>query len=89
LYSFLLPGGQWLVYEHVAAERRYPLSRFLQNIYQMPWPWLLGGCNINRDTEQSLKGAGEWEKVELGRPTNENGWELLGHVEGRLIKPRD
>jgi hypothetical protein len=86
LYSLLKPGGQWLVYEHVVARPEYQLSRLLQNIYEIIWPIFLGGCNINRDTAKSLNEAGSWSKVELGRAEDEVGWEILGHVVGRLVK---
>lgn len=88
LYSLLKPGGQWLVYEHVVADPQYKLSRILQNMYQMVWPILMGGCNVNRDTTRSLREAGAWETFELGKGKGEVGWEMLGHIVGRLVKAK-
>ncbi|KAM5360901.1 hypothetical protein ACJA88_014667 [Fusarium oxysporum] len=86
LYSLLKPGGQWLVYEHVAAEPKYLIPRLLQHAYNIIWPFFLGGCNIKRDTAEALKRAGTWETVDLGRKNGEGGWEMLGHIVGKLVK---
>lgn len=88
LYSLLKPGGQWLVYEHVIADEQYTLSRVLQHIYNLAWPHLMGNCNVTRDTGKSLRNAGEWEKVDFGRGKDEVGWEMLGHIVGRLVKAK-
>jgi hypothetical protein len=88
LYSLLKPGGTWLVYEHVIADKQYPIVRALQAVYQIVWPSLMGNCNINRDTGRVLKEAGEWESFELGKGEGEVGWETLGHVVGRLVKKK-
>ncbi|KAI8710470.1 hypothetical protein NCS52_01564000 [Fusarium sp. LHS14.1] len=87
LYSLLKPGGQWLVYEHVVAEPKYPIPRLLQHAYNIVWPFFLGGCNIKRDTAEVLKRAGTWETVDLDRKNGEGGWEMLGHIVGKLVKP--
>jgi len=86
LYSFLKPGGTWLVFEHVIAEPKYPLSRLAQHMYQIFWSMVFPGCNITRDTKSTLLSLGEWEKVELGKGPREEGWEMLGHIIGRLVK---
>lgn len=86
LYSLLKPGGQWLLLEHVLADPKYPLSRGLQGLFQLIWPTVAGGCCVNRDTEKYVKESGSWSKVELTKGDGEFGWELLGHVVGRLVK---
>jgi len=86
LYVLLKSGGQWLVYEHIGADPRYRVSRWLQRVYQLLWPLVMGGCNINRDTTDILKGAGSWKSVTLGRMRRDVGWEMLGHVVGTLVK---
>lgn len=86
LYSLLKPGGQWVLVEHVLADQKYPLSRRLQDAFQLVWPTLAGGCNINRDTRRYVSEAGAWSRVELAKGHGEFGWEVLGHVVGRLIK---
>ena len=70
------------------ADPQYKLSRLLQHMYQIVWPIVMGGCNINRDTAKSLRAAGEWEKVELGKGKDEVGWEMLVHIVGRLVKAK-
>ena len=86
LYALLKPGGKWLVYEHIGADPRYWASRWLQEVYQLLWPLVMGGCNINRDTADILRGVGSWESVTLGRMRRDVGWEMFGHVVGTLVK---
>lgn len=86
LYSRLKPGGQWLIAEHVLADQKYPLSRRIQGAFQVVWPTILGGCNINRDTGRYVRDAGPWSQVDLVRGKDEYGWEMLGHVVGRLVR---
>lgn len=86
LYSLLKPGGQWVIVEHVIADLKFPLTRRIQGMFEVVWPTLMGGCNINRDSGSYVREAGSWTTVELGRGQNEFGWEMLGHVVGRLVK---
>lgn len=87
LYSLLKPGGQWLLVEHVLADQNFPLARRIQGIFGIFWPTLMGGCSIGRDSGKYVKEAGSWATVELERGKGELGWEMLGHVVGRLVKP--
>ncbi|KAK5107548.1 hypothetical protein LTR62_001036 [Meristemomyces frigidus] len=84
LHEYLKPGGQWLVYEHVASEH-LPV-RMWQYLLNLIWPTLLDGCHICRDTMQTLRQAVEWEKIELVRDIKEGYFESLPHVYGRLVK---
>lgn len=72
--------------EHVLADPKFPPARWTQGIFEIVWPTLMGGCNINRDSRSYVSQAGPWRMVELGRGLNEFGWEMLGHVVGRLVK---
>lgn len=85
LYSLLKPSGQWVLVEHVLADQKYPLSQHLQGAFQLLWPTLFGS-NINRDTARYVRDAGNWSRVELAKAEGEVGWEMLGHVVGRLVK---
>ncbi|OQE83760.1 hypothetical protein PENNAL_c0030G03371 [Penicillium nalgiovense] len=88
LYSLLKPGGQWVLVEHVLADMKFPLARWIQGMFEVVWPTLMGGCNINRDSGGYVREAGPWMMVELRRGQNEFGWEMLGHAVGRLVKQR-
>jgi len=69
LYALLKPGGRMIVCEHVANPWRTEGSvaaRFMQVVYTIAgWPFLMGGCELQRHTEEFLREAGEWEKFEL------------------------
>jgi len=86
LYRLLKPGGQWHVHEHVQADPKWPTARFLQSFYQPMWNFFMDGCNLTRDTEAELRGAGPWTTVDLKRRRREEGWEMLGHIVGTLVK---
>lgn len=69
LYALLKPGGRMVVCEHVInpwrTEGRY-LARAFQAVYTlMGWPFFMGGCELQRHTEEYLKRAGEWKKFDL------------------------
>jgi hypothetical protein len=57
-------------------------------MFEVVWPTLMGGCNINRDSGKYVREAGPWTMVELRSEQNEFGWEMLGHAVGRLVKQR-
>jgi len=84
LYEYLKPGGQWLVFEHVAS--KHAPVKLWQSIHNTVWPQILDGCDLLRDTEETLKTAGEWESVDLGPAPTEGYFESLPHVVGTLVK---
>ncbi|RPB27394.1 S-adenosyl-L-methionine-dependent methyltransferase [Terfezia boudieri ATCC MYA-4762] len=88
LYDLLRPGGELLVFEHCAVPDYKVTSteRILQGIYNIPWPVLLGGCELNRKTDEWLKQAGEWRSIELGVSNRATGYEVMPHFLGRLVK---
>jgi len=87
LYALLKPGGQWLVYEHVASPKSP--ARLFQAAYSVVSGALCDGCNLTRNTEQIIRAAGEWESVSFGLDPRECYFECLPHVVGRLVKKEE
>lgn len=50
------------------------------------WPYFIGGCELTRDTETSLRNAGPWAKVDLAQPVDEPWHHVIPHVYGILTK---
>ena len=69
LYSLLKPGGRMVICEHVVNPWRTEGSiaaRFMQLVYTLiGWPFLMGGCELQRHTPEYLRDAGQWEKFDL------------------------
>ncbi|KAM0695897.1 hypothetical protein Q7P36_004380 [Cladosporium allicinum] len=84
LHSLLKPGGQWLVYEHVASPKMP--AKLFQAAYSVVSGVLCDGCILTRNTEQIIRAAGEWESVTIGLDPREGYFECLPHVVGRLVK---
>ncbi|KAK5168003.1 uncharacterized protein LTR77_006570 [Saxophila tyrrhenica] len=84
LYDYLKPGGQWLVYEHVVS--RHTAVKAFQAINNVFWPTLLDGCTLDRDTEQMLRNAGQWDSIAIGPDPKDGYFETLPHTIGRLVK---
>ena len=84
MYELLKPGGQMIVYEHV--ESHDAVSRFVQGIYNVVWPYPFGGCHLDRPTGEYLMKAGKWSRVELEPKKEEDDWSLFPRVIGRLTK---
>lgn len=61
-------------------------TNYTTELYNILWPFFLGGCELNRKTDEWLKQAGEWERIELEGGTGESGFEVIPHVMGRLVK---
>ena len=101
LYSYLKPGGMWIVFEHVAMKRGGLLKYYQGKVLLAPhsklmltgaalidivWPHFMGGCSLTRDTEKSLRDGGHWSSVELEQPSDEPSYKILPNVRGWLIK---
>ena len=84
MYKLLKPGGQMVIYEHVRSDDF--LSGLVQNVFNVIWPFMLGGCNLNRPTGLYLRRAGHWEKVELQEPGKEDAWTAIPRVSGVMVK---
>lgn len=72
LYRLLKPGGRLIVCEHV--RQPYPnggdlVASLLQRFYMLiGWSFWLGGCCLNRDTDQILRkvaGPDGWSEVKV------------------------
>ncbi|MBM3944610.1 MAG: methyltransferase domain-containing protein [SAR202 cluster bacterium] len=64
----LRPHGAFYFYEHVAAAGG--ITRRAQNVLNPVWKLVVGGCNLNRETESAIKAAGfsAVEVVRFGLP---------------------
>jgi ubiquinone/menaquinone biosynthesis C-methylase UbiE len=61
----LRPGGRLYLVEHVRSDR--PWLAALQDALAPAWHWATGGCNLNRDTAQTLRTNGfEIEQLKTG-----------------------
>jgi ubiquinone/menaquinone biosynthesis C-methylase UbiE len=56
LRRVLVPGGELRFYEHVRSERP-GFARF-QQIADLVWPHVAGGCHTARDSGRAIEGAG-------------------------------
>ncbi|TKY84584.1 hypothetical protein EX895_006486 [Sporisorium graminicola] len=84
LQSLLKPGGQIILFEHVAS--KHTLARLIQNLWAPIWSFNFGGCKLNRDSGDWLSAIGGWKHVEIQRPLYETSADLFPHAIGRLIK---
>lgn len=92
LYRLLKPGGKLIVCEHIISPwwtgKGSIIGRLVQvGSHLFGWPFFMGSCHLNRDTEKTLKLVGDedggWESVEL--QTNFL-WGSLPYVSGILVK---
>jgi ubiquinone/menaquinone biosynthesis C-methylase UbiE len=90
-YPLLKPGGQILIFEHVASE--HPFQKFVQDLYtNAGWRFILDGCELNRPTQSYLiesgKGPGKagWKEVDLKMLPDEGWWSVIPHAIGKLVK---
>ena len=64
------------------------ITNIVSEIYNIPWPHMLGNCHLNRPTDEYLMKAGDWEKVNFLKYKEEKDFEVVPHICGRLVKPR-
>jgi SAM-dependent methyltransferase len=87
LYSLLKPGGRMVIAEHVANPWRTEgrmAARFMQLVFTLlGWPFLMGGCELQRHTAEYLRDAGEWDKFDLKYYAPQD---VVPFVVGELIK---
>lgn len=57
--------------------------------YQIFWPWMFAGCNLNRRTKEMLSRTGKWDVNDLVDLREEEHWEVVPHVWGRLVKSKE
>ena len=86
----LRPGGELRFYEHVRS-RRAGFGRF-QDVADLVWPRLMGGCRPNRDTVAAIEGSGfRIERCRgFGFPPNARAYPVMPRVLGAatLAVPR-
>ncbi|GAM86324.1 hypothetical protein ANO11243_043380 [Dothideomycetidae sp. 11243] len=86
LYSYLKPGGRWIVYEHVQTPYVEDFRGWWQKKISPIWSFCFDGCCITRPTEAFLKDAGSWSKINL-KPRDDDGeYAVLPHTMGYLVK---
>ncbi|KAK8083375.1 S-adenosyl-L-methionine-dependent methyltransferase [Apiospora saccharicola] len=85
LYGYLKKGGRWYVYEHVRRDEGWGMRTY-QAFVNLFWPHFLGGCQLCRPTEQWLREAGPWEKIDVGHPEDEQWHHTLPHILGVFTK---
>ncbi|RYC55036.1 hypothetical protein CHU98_g11171 [Xylaria longipes] len=85
LYRLLRPGGRWYVYEHVKIEHHWYM-RFYQRFLNLIWPHFIGGCELCRRTENTLREAGPWASIDIGQPPPVMWYHSLPHILGVLTK---
>ncbi|CBQ73917.1 conserved hypothetical protein [Sporisorium reilianum SRZ2] len=84
LQSLLKPGGQIILFEHVAS--KHTLARLTQTLWTPVWRFNFGGCELNRDSADWLSAIGGWKDVDVQRPLHETSADLVPHAIGRLVK---
>ncbi|KAH7318196.1 methyltransferase [Stachybotrys elegans] len=84
LHRYLKKGGRWYLFEHVQVKATWlkPYQRFV-NIF---WPQALNGCQLCRNTEKTLREAGDWERIDLTQPSEEPWHQVVPHILGFLQK---
>ncbi|KAI1750841.1 S-adenosyl-L-methionine-dependent methyltransferase [Xylaria castorea] len=85
LYSLLRPGGRWYAYEHVRVEHSWYMGLY-QRFLNIVWPRFIGGCEMCRQTEKTLREAGPWANINIGQPSGEPWYHCLPHILGVLTK---
>ncbi|KAI1189153.1 S-adenosyl-L-methionine-dependent methyltransferase [Nemania serpens] len=85
LYELLRPGGRWYVYEHVRCRYSWYM-RVYQRFINLVWPYVIGGCEMCRETEKSLREAGPWTNIDIGQPSVEPWYHCLPHILGVFTK---
>ncbi|PNS20644.1 Ribosomal RNA-processing protein 12 [Sphaceloma murrayae] len=86
LYSYLKPGGQWIVYEHVRTKFTHEFVSSWQVLVDRVWPICFGGCSITRPTDEYLIAAGPWASIHLRPGVDEHKYDTVPHAMGYLRK---
>ncbi|KKA30074.1 hypothetical protein TD95_005033 [Thielaviopsis punctulata] len=87
LYKYLKKGGRWYVYEHVVTPKSAGRAmRWYQWFVNLLWPVVVGGCDIHRDTEATLRAAGDWSVFDVTEQADEPWCKMVPHIRGVLIK---
>lgn len=68
------------------AEAHCSVAFDLPGFVNLVWPHFLGGCELCRDTEKSLRAAGIFKEVDFVQPVDQPPYQVLPHKIGVLIK---
>ncbi|TGJ81461.1 hypothetical protein E0Z10_g7302 [Xylaria hypoxylon] len=71
LYKLLRPGGRWYIYEHVKCDYSWYMRLYQRGI-NLIWPYLIGGCELCRPTDTTLRETGPWASIDVGQPPIDN-----------------
>ncbi|KAI2605853.1 S-adenosyl-L-methionine-dependent methyltransferase [Hypoxylon fragiforme] len=85
LYGYLKKGGRWYVYEHVRCGHSWYMRAY-QRFVNLFWPFFLGGCQLTRPTEATIRAAGPWAEIDVGQPVAEPWFQVVPHVMGVFTK---
>ncbi|CAK7274756.1 hypothetical protein SEPCBS57363_006324 [Sporothrix epigloea] len=85
LYGFLKPGGRMYVFEHVCNRKHWSIYMY-QKFINLFWPYMVGGCELQRDTGRYLREAAPWSSIDLSPLANELWFQAVPHVVGVLTK---
>ncbi|ETS78825.1 hypothetical protein PFICI_08678 [Pestalotiopsis fici W106-1] len=83
LYKLLKPGGTLIFWEH-HVNHDFGM-RVAQWFWNPAWKYVVGGCNVNRDTLAILKQAGAWENFDSIQGDEEPN-SFLPRIWGGLVK---
>ena len=63
----LKPGGRLLFIEHVMPKRDAPFARAQASVLTQSgiWPWIGDGCQLTRETGETIKSLGSWASVDI------------------------
>ena len=56
------------------------------DVYNTFWPYLFGNCHLDRPTGDFVLAAGQWEKVDVRLPEQDDPWLVIPHVSGKLVR---
>ncbi|KAI1308461.1 S-adenosyl-L-methionine-dependent methyltransferase [Xylaria venustula] len=85
LYELLRPGGRWYIYEHVRVKYSWYI-RLYQRLINIFWPRFIGGCELMRQTEETIRETGPWSDIDVGQPVDEMWFSTVPHVLGVFTK---
>ncbi|KAI0967359.1 S-adenosyl-L-methionine-dependent methyltransferase [Xylaria arbuscula] len=85
LYELLRPGGRWYIYEHVRVKYSWYI-RLYQRLINIFWPRFIGGCELMRQTEATIRETGPWSHIDVGQPIDEMWFSTVPHILGVFTK---
>ncbi|KAH0563150.1 hypothetical protein GP486_002288 [Trichoglossum hirsutum] len=84
VYRMLKPGGKIVFFEHIRS--RYLFPRLLEEVYNIPWSYMIANCHLNRPTDKILVRGLEWAEVDMIEPVGQKSFAVVPYVYGTLVK---